>query len=103
MAVQVVMAQVAVAAVALALVHRARVVLVVTALCSYLKFSNNMAAQRYAVIREGYVIDVVMWDEQQAPEWVYPKPHDTLILETSNSAGAGDWILPAWSRIRLCG
>jgi hypothetical protein len=51
--------------------------------------SNRMA--RYAVIKEGYVLNVVEWDPVAAPDWTYPFTHDSVVLDANGNAGIGDW------------
>jgi hypothetical protein len=45
----------------------------------------------YAVIREGYVINLTQWDPEATPNWVYPFPHDSIVLDPNKNAGIGDW------------
>jgi hypothetical protein len=45
----------------------------------------------YAVIKSGYVLNVVEWDPITAPTWQYPFPHDAVVLDANGNAGIGDW------------
>lgn len=46
--------------------------------------------QRYwAVIRNGYVIERIIWDG--ISNWQYPHPHDFLIEDKDENLGIGDW------------
>jgi hypothetical protein len=45
----------------------------------------------YLILRKNYVINVVEWDEQQAPDWQYPHPHDAVMPATNEHVGIGDW------------
>jgi hypothetical protein len=46
---------------------------------------------RYAIIKEGYVLNVVEWDPVAAPDWTYPLTHDSVVLDANGNAGIGDW------------
>jgi hypothetical protein len=50
---------------------------------------------RYAVIKSGYVLNVVEWDPVAAPDWTYPFTHDSLVLDANGNAGIGDWYKAA--------
>lgn len=47
--------------------------------------------KHWAVIRGGYVIQVVLWDDQANPDWSYQEPHDTIVHDPEARAGIGDW------------
>lgn len=47
--------------------------------------------QRYAIVKDNYVVNVVMWDTAATPDWVYPHPHDSVVLDTNENVGIGDW------------
>ena len=46
---------------------------------------------QYAIIRQHYVINVVEWNQEEAPDWTYPHPHDSIVLNANENAGIGDW------------
>lgn len=46
---------------------------------------------RYAIIKAGYVLNVVEWDPVNAPDWTYPFTHDSVVLDANGNAGIGDW------------
>lgn len=47
--------------------------------------------KRWAIIKGGYVIQVVIWDDVANPEWVYPEEHDTIVHDASEYTSIGDW------------
>jgi hypothetical protein len=49
-----------------------------------------METPHWAVIKDGYVIDVVLWDPEQQPDWKYPHPHDQLVLDEQQRVMIGD-------------
>jgi hypothetical protein len=45
--------------------------------------------ERIAVIKKGYVINVVEVDKAEGYE--YPHSHDTTVIDTRHNVGIGDW------------
>lgn len=50
-----------------------------------------MEAPRWSVIKDGYVIDIVLWDDTANPDWQYPHPHDYLVHDEHERVMKGDW------------
>jgi len=73
------------------------VVLAVLASCTFTKYSKSKGMAQYAVIKEGYVLNVVEWDPVAAPDWTYPFTHDSVVLDANGNAGIGDWYETAES------
>ena len=47
--------------------------------------------KQWAIIRGGYVVDVVLWDQENAPAWVYPGQHDAIVESPNDRVMIGDW------------
>jgi hypothetical protein len=46
---------------------------------------------RYLIIRQNYVINVILVDYEATPDWVYPHPHDLVIADPDGHMHIGDW------------
>lgn len=46
---------------------------------------------KHAIIRGGYVVNMVEWDPEAAPGWTYPHPHDKVVQDLDENVAVGDW------------
>lgn len=44
---------------------------------------------KYLIIKDNYVIDVILWDG--VTPYTYPFPHDLLLLDAEESVSIGDY------------
>ena len=44
---------------------------------------------RWIVLKDNYVIDVIVWDG--VTEYTYPFPHDSMYEDIQGVVNAGDW------------
>lgn len=49
-----------------------------------------MNTLRWAIVRDGVVIDVVLWDNEKDPDWAYPAEHDEVVQDKHERIIVGD-------------